>query len=226
MTRTSVAAMVLAASLLSLPASAAPTAAGERDHDQMVGKFGLSYFGAMNVPLASAVNGPGVDAQLVGVRYWLDNKLGIDAALGLGLSTGSTKFGGSSTDLATPSAFALMAGVPFALASGQHYTFFAEPEIRLGFAGRSATVGGTKIDDSGFRFDFGARAGAELQFGFIGIPQLALDATVSLLGTVRSGSTKTSGAPDQSFSTFTFATDLQNQPWNIFFTNVVVRYYF
>lgn len=227
MVRTLVAAAVLVTSLLPLSARAAGLEASESsDHDLVIRKFGLTYFGPLNMSLGDNPNGAGVNAQLIGVRYWLDDRLGVDAALGLGISTGSTKLGGTSTDLTTPNAYAFLVGVPFSVYSGQHYTFFAEPEIRMGFASESDKTLGTTVDFSGFRFDFGARAGAEIHFGFIGIPQLALDATLSLLATVRTGSITPSGGTETSFSTFQINTDLQNQPWNIFVTNVMVRYYF
>ena len=38
----------------------------------------------------------------------------------------------------------------------------------------------SKTDFSGIRFDVGARTGFELFFGFIGIPELSLSATVGL----------------------------------------------
>lgn len=230
MVRTLIAAVAAIATLSSAPAFAqdvtVSNAPGRTDHDQVVGKLGLTYFGQFNVPLGADPSDDGVDTQLVGVRYWLNDNMGVDAAIGLGIFSGSTKSGGTSVDITTPTAFALAVGVPFKLFAGQHYTFFGEPLIDLGFASATDKSTSTTVDISGFRFAFGARAGAEIQFGFIGIPQLALDATLSLLGDVRTGSQQPSGGTEDSFSTFTLTTDTQNQPWNIFQGNVVVRYYF
>jgi hypothetical protein len=71
----------------------------------------------------------------------------------------------------------------------------------------------------------GARVGGEVHFGFIGIPQLAMDASVGLLLASTSGKT-TTGANSTKVSNLTLGTTSGNQPWNIFTQNVQVKYYF
>jgi hypothetical protein len=71
----------------------------------------------------------------------------------------------------------------------------------------------------------GGRAGGEVYFGFIGLPQLSLDASVGLF--LRSASGKaTQGAGSQKLSTLTINTTQVNQPWDIFRTTLAVHYYF
>src|SRR6185295_9226836 len=97
------------------PAAAAPAAAatpGGSDHAQMVGRLAVGYFGITNTgaaanlpPLGPGGGGPndspyGVTGQapVVGVRYWLDPMIGIDAGLGLSMIGGTIDDG----DPATP----------------------------------------------------------------------------------------------------------------------------
>src|SRR6185436_12015249 len=85
--------------------------------------------------------------------------------------------------------FAIHGGVPLAFAYGKHYKFLLVPELNLGLTTRTekaqnlapgAPVPGD-IHRSGMLLDLGARIGTEIQFGFIGIPELALQASVGLL---------------------------------------------
>jgi hypothetical protein len=71
--------------------------------------------------------------------------------------------------------------------------------------------------------DLGARAGSEIHFGFMGIPQLSLQGSVG----VRLNMNSTSGDPgDNSTSHFDLATTVGDNPWNIFTSNVAALYYF
>ena len=82
---------------------------------------------------------------------------------------------------------------------------------------------------SGFQLDIGARAGAEIHFGFIDIPQLSLQASVGLLFTLQNAKT-TVEAPGGDTETTQSATLLRtasfDNPWNIFTSNVAALYYF
>jgi len=75
------------------------------------------------------------------------------------------------------------------------------------------------------RVDVGARAGFELFFGFIGIPELSLNATVGAQFSMRKVSTDSSGLTISDTS-LGFSTTVQNNPWDIFAGNVAARYYF
>ncbi|GAC1585462.1 MAG: hypothetical protein NVS3B20_15000 [Polyangiales bacterium] len=202
---------------------------GNTDQSRVVGRLGVGYFGAFDVPLGSDAKKDGVTTQVIGVRYWLQEKLGIDVGLGLDMESGSVTNDGKSADSPSKLAFTLKGGVPIALMSGKHYTFFVEPGLAFAHAGQTKKDPAVETSSSGNRFDIGAGAGAAVYFGFIGIPQLSLDATVGLYADFRGGTTKTS-APnstvESSFTSTTISTQSAHQPWNIFFTNVAAIYYF
>jgi len=194
------------------------------EHEQFVHHFAIGYLGLSSLPIA-ATGTPGAPAQVgsvnapvIGARYWFSSRLGLDAGFGLGLLTGSeqpTSFG-----------FALHAGLPIALRHAPHYTVELIPEVAGGFTTGSiaipsqsdATVGGQLIRA-------GARAGVEIHFGFIGIPQLALQASLGLYYsyqriTYRQGSFATSGTSSL------LTTSVEGAPWAIFTNSVSALYYF
>ena len=212
---------VAAPAAYSAPAYA--PAAGN-DHDLWVGHFGVGWYGMRDVRAGAGTNGmtPVVTTPLVGVRYWLGPTLGIDAALGIGISSGSTSIGGVSNDKDSRTAFVLHGGVPLVLGSSRHFSFQITPELDLGFA--SGKTAGQDV--SGFLLNLGARAGAEIYFGFIGIPALALDASVGLGLQVSNGKTSPPQGNSTSDSNFSFGTLALNNPWDIFRSNVAARYYF
>jgi hypothetical protein len=172
--------------------------------------------------------------------------MGIDAGLGFGMTSGESKSkavgGGTTTETTTedPSTLGvgLHAGVPLVMASGQHHTFQVVPELNLAFGSRSGKTGGqngqptTTTDDGGFHLDLGARAGTEIHFGFIGLPKLSLQATIGLRVNYDSVSTKvkTDGAAatenENSRSTLSLSTNVQNAPWAIFTNTISALYYF
>jgi hypothetical protein len=211
------------------------------DHDDVIGRFGLTYFDITNLPIANPVVGGGtpaaptssnVAAPVVGMRYWFNRRWGLDVGLGLGVAGGSTEsvIGNVDTTVnkTSTTGFAIHAGVPIALAYGKHYTFLVIPNTTLGFTTASytpPTAGAASQDLSGFLFDIGARAGAEIHFGFIGLPQLALQATIGL--SFRRSVFKWSSANNSaSDGTNTFGTNVQADPWSIFRDAVSATYYF
>jgi hypothetical protein len=215
------------------------------DHERFVGHFAVGYFGISQIPIATATPAPpgggiggygasAVTAPIIGVRYWLKRGLGIDAGIGIGYSGGGTTTvaGNTTTTVSSPSAFglALHAGVPFALAEGHHYVFEFVPETTFGFAtgsvkGLPGNPAGPDTSLNGIRFDLGARIGAELHFGFIGVPELALQASVGLY--VRYGQYSASqGNNSISTNATTFATTVMGDPWAIFANSISALYYF
>jgi hypothetical protein len=203
--------------------AAAPAAAAEagNDHDEVVGHFAVGYFGISQLPVGpgtatgtgatATAGGPTeINAPVIGARYWLSQKLGID--VGIGFSDSSNGWG-----------IAAHGGVPLALATSKHMTFELIPEATVAFAGNSPGGG---VSYSGFRLDVGARIGGEIQFGFIGIPQLALQATVGVYLDHQSWGTSTTGGTNPSFSSTTFSTSVQGDPWGIFTDNISALYYF
>jgi hypothetical protein len=208
-----------------LPATTFPEAP-VNDHARAVGSFGVGWFGVSNVPVATEAGAKdAIAAPAVGVRYWFGDLLGVDVGLGFATSSSSSETGGNDVDGLSRTAFLVHGGVPLALATGRHYIFEVVPELNLGFAtGNSGDA--NDVDLSGSRFELGARAGTEVQFGFLGIPELALEASVGLF--LRADSYKASppNAPKISGSDFLLSTSNINNPWDFFRSNVAARYYF
>lgn len=226
----------------SLPGAAAGAVAGPSDHDLMVGRLAVGYFGIAQMG-AGANGAPGANdspyaiignAPVVGVRYWVNPMLGIDAGLGLSVVGGSIDPGGDAPkiDRGSFSAFLIHAGLPLALASAGHFTFEVIPEVNLGFGHAGVDMNGSDpgdVSNSGFHFDLGARAGAEINFGFMKLPQLSLVGTVGLRFDSDKGSTTDDEgmAPVKvSSSRSEFHTLVGSNPWAIFTDNIAALYYF
>lgn len=216
------------------------------DHDKFVGHIGVGYFGISQIPYATGGGGgnvgtANVTAPVVGVRYWMTPQLGLDVGAGLSLST----FSYSSTPAPNPApqnpptvfAFALHGGVPIALATSKHFTFELVPEVTFGYASTSIDEANPQPNVSlhGLRLDVGGRVGAEIHFGFIGLPQLALEGTVGLyaryqnVGLSQNGYTNMGAnipATSASLGTFTLGTSVGSDPWAIFTDNISALYYF
>lgn len=218
------------------PGAAATT--GGSDHAAMSEHIGVGYLGKRSIPIAAYnggtsfdVDGGSAQAPVIGVRYWLDPSLGIDAGLGF-ISTGgttTTEPGGNEVDDPGVTGFLLHAGVPLSLADDGHFSFQIVPEMNVGFANSTVSQDGQPdIKLSGFGLDIGARAGAEIHFGFIGIPQLSLQGSVGLLFAMESRKATVDSTPEQSakHSTTTIGTTVGDNPWNIFTSNVAAMYYF
>ncbi|MGD0529522.1 MAG: hypothetical protein ABSE49_30570 [Polyangiaceae bacterium] len=226
---------------------AAPAAETESDPALWVHHLGVTYFDVTNLPIANPVTGGGgvpapggltssnVAAPVVGVRYWLTNRFGIDGGLGFGYASGSdqTVAGGTTTTVnkTGTTGFALHGGVPISLAEGKHYAFLVIPDFTVGFTTATYTpptaagaTAGPNQSLSGFLFDIGARAGAEIYFGFIGLPQLALQATVGL-SYRRSVYKLSSNGSSSSDGTNTFGTQVNADPWAIFQDAISATYY-
>ncbi len=142
---------------------------------------------------AMGVTGGNATLHTVGARYWLSNGLGIEGGLSIGFSSGSssvtvpTTMGTNTTNTDVPNFFGigLQVGLPIMLAESKHLSINLSPLLGFHFATSSITTGNTAtttVDNSGrsFQLTLGANAAAELQFGFIGIPQLALQAQFGL----------------------------------------------
>ncbi len=207
---------------MALPGAApqAAAVAGNSDHDAVVGRLAVGYLGRTNIAIQGGGNVP---VPVVGVRYWLSDMLGIDAGVGFGFGSSSNTAAGMSTDGPSVHGFMLHGGVPLSLASAGHFSFQIVPELNLGFAGSSATVAGVDTSQSGFHLDVGARAGAEIHFGFINVPQLALQGGVGLRMNIDSTS---SDPVDNGGSAWNIGTNVGDNPWNIFTSNVAALYYF
>jgi hypothetical protein len=209
---------------MALPGAVPDAAVGTRDHDGVVGHFGVGYMGRRSMLIDLAPGAVPVDAPIIGARYWLDPMLGIDVGLGLLFSGGSTSQGGVSVDNQGYSIFMLHGGVPLALAGSKHFSFQIVPELNFGYG--SSKRNGTGDDISAIHFDIGARAGTEIQFGFIGIPELSLQAGVGLAFSIDhlKDSPPMGGAVTGNQSSL--GTSVGDNPWNIFTGNIAALYYF
>ncbi len=215
-------------------APAAAAAGGASDHDQVVGRIAVGYLGRRSMVVGADPQGPPFTAELaapvVGIRYLIDQMIGLDAGLGLLVTSGSFEQDNPAPpdidgDLPNATVFILHAGVPLSLASADHFSFQIVPEVNVGIGSGSEADG--DIKHNGFQLDAGLRAGAEIQFGFMGIPQLSLQGSIGALLAIQSLKTD---------NDLTDVTNTQNQtvvtttvgdnPWNIFTSNVAALYYF
>jgi hypothetical protein len=221
-------AVVVAAAAPAAPAAKeAPAEYAGNDHDLFVHHIAVGYFGISQLPVgsggaASAI----VNAPVVGLRYWATRLIGIDAGLGFGYATNSTNGTTGSNDTW---GIALHGGLPLALADSKHFSFEVVPiEVTLGFTGGSIPTGGVMSTSlHGFIADVGARVGAELHFGFIGIPQLALEGSIGLLVKHQSWSSSAAGGGASPGGQSTgFATSVGSDPWAIFTDSISALYYF
>ena len=215
------------------------------DHEKVVGHFGVGYLGLTNLPIgtggaiaAAAVPRGNVPAPVIGVRYWLSEKLGIDAGIGLGITGGSqeqvTGNNTNSQDQAGVFGLAFHGGVPLVLGHQKHYKFLLIPELNVGFATQTETPpanGAANVGDitrTGFHLDLGARIGTEIHFGFIGVPQLSLQATVGLLARRDAWKVKQdvgNQTNSASVGETAFGTTVQGEPWAVFVNNISAIYY-
>ena len=220
--------------------------AGDSDHAGVVGTFGIGFFGTTDVPVAGCnvaaaacpdATAATVSAPTLGIRYWMSHNMGIEAALGFNITSGSTTTtppAGAAIDTNDPSyvAFALHGGLPLVLADSGHFAFEVVPELNFGIASGSwddTSAANADVDLGGMMFQLGARAGAEVQFGFIDIPQLSLQATIGAHLGLESRSATINGAggkTEVSRSSFGFGTSIQGEPWDIFTGALTAIYYF
>lgn len=236
---------------VSLPGAApAAATAGGSDHDQMAGRLAVGYFGLTEAGAGAAIPAAAPPfnsspyaftgaAPVIGVRYWLDSMIGIDVGVGLGILGGSASVNAPpapevEVDRDSFTAFTLHAGVPLSLASSQHFSWQIVPEANFGIASvgqdPNGTAGEGDVSHSGLHLDIGARAGAEIHFGFMGIPQLSLQGSVGLGFALDKGSTTDSQGPaadrESSHSRTAFQTNAGTNPWAIFTNGIAAFYYF
>ncbi len=210
-------------------APAPPQELAPSDLDVEARRWAIGYTGLSQVPVGLPVAGNNAGSDMtvpaIGLRYWLSPTLGIDVGLGLGWTGGSMSVGDVSMDKSSVFGFILQGGLPMALTTRRHVSFQVIPFAAVAHGGTSVGSGTYGTDYSGTRIDVGVRAGFELFFGFIGIPELALSATVGIQFESRKYSISTQGF-SQNDTTYGLVTTVQNNPWDIFAGNVAARYYF
>jgi len=222
------------------PPARARVAPGDSEHDQFVGTLAIGYLGRRTMVVGcdpgtegtqpgeacGAGNRQNLNVPVIGIRYWISGLIGIDAGLGMAINSLSGSNPGGDIPRPTSTAFMLHGGVPLALASTGHFSFQIIPEMNLGFSSYSVDLPAGNASGSGLHFDIGARAGAEIHFGFIGIPQLSLLGTIGLAFALEDSKSQAPGGGNTNRTEISFATSVQDSPWNIFTSNVAALYYF
>jgi hypothetical protein len=196
----------------------------ESDFDIDQRRWAIGYAGISTVPTGTG----SITVPALGLRYWMNPGMGLDLALGIGWTGGSTETAGMSTDKNSVFGVVVQGGLPFVLSAHRHVNFEVIPSLTVGYGRTSsgtAAYYATTTDFNGLRLDVGARAGFEVFFGFIGIPELALSATVGAQFEYLRNA-QSAGGLDASDTTFSISTTVQNNPWDIFTGNVSARYYF
>jgi hypothetical protein len=186
--------------------------------------IGFGWFGLSDIPVGGGGGDDAVSAPVLGIRWWMGAPLGpfrtwgIDLGVGLARSSRDTPAGD-----VTRTGLLLHGGMPLAVSVSRHVAIEFIPELDLGFA-RGEEGDGTDL--GGTYFQLGGRAGAEVFFGFIGLPQLALEASVGIAVRREERTEQPPGGDESSAIATSFGTTVRNQPWDIFRSSVAARYYF
>lgn len=195
------------------------------NHSQFVGDFAIGLMGTGQVSFVDGAGAPNVlSVPIVGARYWMESDMGIDVGLGLSMAGSSTENGDTTTDIPEPTVIVLHGGVPLVMADSKYWVLEVIPEMNLGYAANTID-GDPDTVLRGFHLDMGARAGAELHFGFIDIPQLSLQAGVGLALSYDSF-TQSVGDLDSGRSRWTFGTVRGPDPWDFLTSSITALYYF
>ena len=233
---------------MATPGPQAAAVASDSDHDMVVGSFGIGYLGRRTVLYGNAATVAGGDpsnpgttpeayaeAPVIGARIWLSPVLGIDAGFGFAVvgdgsdELTSSTAGGGSVDQAPATAVIVHAGLPLALSNSGHFSFQVIPEINFGYATQKVEQPNIATTGTGMFIDVGARGGAELHFGFIGVPQLSLQGSLGLGFRYDTWDLETQSVGETIKNTSkrtTITTSVYDNPWNIFTSNVAAIYYF
>ena len=210
------------------------------DHENVVGGFGVGLLSAVELnPLLPGAAYP--EATLIvpvlGMRTWISEGFGFEVGLGF-----NTVSGDRSDDIAdredvpdpTIWGLALHLGVPLSFYNDEHYKFLLLPELNFGMS-FGATEDDPNIDgDQAIRqrarlVGGGIRAGAEIHFGMIGLPMLALSGTVGVRLNYHDSSVEAAEngvVVTRVRSGFAASTSSFNDPWDVFVSNIAALYYF
>ena len=111
-----------------------PRVGSESDFNVEQRRWALGYAGVSIVPTGAG----SITVPAVGLRYWVSPSTGLDVALGIGWTGGSTETAGMSTDKNAVFGILVQGGVPFVLAAHRHVNFEVIPYLTLGY-GRTST---------------------------------------------------------------------------------------
>ncbi len=199
------------------------------DHAAVIRHFGVGYLGRVQIPGASNVS-------VVGARYWLSERWGIQAGLGFNAGRNRRDSEENPDFIRDFFAGALHVGAPFVLHHNKHYKFLFVPEVHFAVGTvddeRDPAIDTDDREIDTFVFGFNLKAGAEIHFGFMGLPKLALQGTVGISSQFSTQRRRNADPadPSQSLSTrtrdFAFSTVNFNDPWDFFAANIAALYYF
>jgi hypothetical protein len=188
------------------------------------------------------VPGPAYSEQslvlaILGARTWFTEGFGFEAGIGFTTAHGTRADDVQSReDVPDPTIWglALHLGVPISLYDDEHYQFLLLPELNMGMAiGRTEddpnTTGDQAVRQRARLVGGGLRAGAEVQFGMIGLPMLALQGTVGVRLNHHASSVEAAEngvVVTRTRSGFAAATSSFNDPWDLFVSSIAALYYF
>lgn len=219
----SIAVMTIGGTAIAQDTEEVTAVGGSTNHSRFVEDFAVGLLGAGTIGLdGSPIN---LSAPVIGARYWMTEKMGIDAGIGIAMSGASNSAGDTTTDVPEPFGLVLHGGIPLVMADSQYVAFQVVPEMTIGLAGNTIEGNPDDTETDAFHFGLGARVGAEVHFGFIDMPQLSLQAGVGVALTYDRVS-QTQGDVDGSASRWTFGTRGGSDPWDIFTSSVSALYYF
>ncbi|MGC4001380.1 MAG: hypothetical protein QM767_29555 [Anaeromyxobacter sp.] len=212
----------------------------ESDSQRAMGTWALVVFNTkpFEFPASGGADPIPLTVYTVGLRHWTKEgwwkakNWGVDAGVGLVYrksSVTSPQAGQLQTnDGPSLSGFGLHFGLPLAFTHHQHATFELVPEADLIYAHEtipSLDSGGDDTKYTGWSARLGARAGFEIYFGFIGIPQLAMEASMG--AAISYDSVKTEVGPiERSSRQWGITTQRGTEPWSIFTGSVAAMYHF
>ncbi|HYD41754.1 MAG TPA: hypothetical protein VEB43_13080, partial [Anaeromyxobacter sp.] len=212
------------------PAQARAPDAPVGDSERAMGTYALAVFNTQpfEFPASGGADPLPLTVYTVGLRHWTRSPLGPfknwgwDAGLGLAFrrsSVTSPQAGVlSSDDGPALTGWGLHVGLPLAVTHHRHATFELVPELDVIYAHEkipALDAGGDATSYSGWSARVGAKAGFEIYFGFVDLPQLAIEASLGL--SLSYDSVKTTVGPiERSTRTWGIQTLRGNEPWSIF----------
>jgi len=222
------------------PAQARAPDAPVGDSERAMGTYALAVFNTQpfEFPASGGADPIPLTVYTIGLRHWTKRplppfrNLGWDAGVGLVFrrsSVTSPQAGELQTDDGPAlSGFGLHLGLPLAVTHHRHATFEVVPEFDVIYAREkipALDAGGDATEYEGWAARLGARAGFEIYFGFVGLPQLAIEASLGVSLTYDSVKTKV-GPIERSNRTWGIQTLRGNEPWSIFTGSVAAMYHF